>query len=173
MLMRAGIQHSPWLNMEMKGHFSDRCPRDFRRSGVTDRMPFVPEGASDMSTLEAKIEANAVAPHRFKALVGKGHSEFSTSNQQDACEFFIHLMQLLERSERVAGDRIKPSEEAPPLSSIFKFKVEQRTQCAVTGAVSYRHEEQNVLHVDIPLEAATNSQVCSVHMFPATIQYIA
>lgn len=128
-------------------------------SGETDRLPYIPKDAIEQSKLEASIEANAVPPRRFKTLVGKGHPEFSTGHQQDACEFFIHLMQLLERAEHKSGDRMRASEAAPPLSSIFKFKLEQRTQCAVTGAVSYKDEEQNVLHLDIPLEAATNSQV--------------
>ena len=128
-------------------------------TGATDRVPYIPHDAPDAVALEAKIEANAIPPRRFKTLVGKGHPEFSTGHQQDACEFYIHLMQLLERAEHKAGDRMRASAEAPPLSSIFKFKLEQRTQCAVTGAVSYKEEEQNVLHVDIPLEAATNNQV--------------
>lgn len=122
-------------------------------------MPYIPKDANDQVTLEANIEANSIPPRRFKSLVGKGHPEFSTGHQQDACEFFIHLMQLLERTEHKSGDRMRASEEAPPLSSIFKFKLEQRTQCAATGAVSYKDDEQNVLHLDIPLEAATNCQV--------------
>jgi ubiquitin carboxyl-terminal hydrolase 5/13 len=128
-------------------------------SGETDKVPYIPKAATEQVQLEANIEANSIPPRRFKTLVGKGHPEFSTSHQQDACEFFIHLMQLLERAEHKCGDRMRASAESPPLSSIFKFKLEQRTQCAATGAVSYKHEEQNVLHVDIPLEAATNSQV--------------
>ena len=132
-------------------------------SGETDRLPYIPQDAKESVALEARIEANAIPPRRFKTLVGKGHPEFSTGHQQDACEFFIHLMQLMERAERQAGDRMRANAEAPPLSSIFKFKQEQRIQCAVTGAVSYKEEEQNVLHVDVPLEAATNSQV--LHFF--------
>lgn len=122
-------------------------------------MPYIPEDAPEQVKLESNMQANSVPPRRFKALVGKGHPEFSTGHQQDACEFYIHLMQLLERAERKSGDRMRASEDSPPLSSIFKFKLEQRTQCAATGAVSYKDEEQNVLHLDIPLEAATNSQV--------------
>lgn len=28
----------------------------------------------------------------FKNLIGKGHPDFSTKNQQDAHEFFLHLL---------------------------------------------------------------------------------
>lgn len=129
-------------------------------AGQTDKVPFTPPGAPEQVAVEAKVEANSVSPHRFKALIGRGHSEFGTPYQQDACEFFIYLMQLLERSERGAQGRLPAAASgAAPLSALFKFNVEQRTQCATTGAVSYKHLEQNVLHVDIPLEAASNSQV--------------
>lgn len=132
------------------------------RAGQTDKVPFTPPGATEQAALEARVEANSVSPHRFKALIGRGHSEFGSPHQQDACEFFIYLMQLLERSERVAGARLPAAGGgAAPLSSLFKFSMEQRTQCATTGAVSYKHLEQNVLHVDIPLEAASNGQARS------------
>jgi ubiquitin carboxyl-terminal hydrolase 5/13 len=32
----------------------------------------------------------------FKSLIGKGHPEFSTKRQQDAQEYFLHLLSLLE-----------------------------------------------------------------------------
>ena len=34
----------------------------------------------------------SVEPRAFKYLVGKGHSEFSTNRQQDACEYLQHLL---------------------------------------------------------------------------------
>lgn len=36
-------------------------------------------------------------PAGFKALVGKGHAEFATMRQQDAEEFFVHLLTVLRR----------------------------------------------------------------------------
>lgn len=142
------------------------------RAGQTDKVPFTPPGATEQAALEACVEANSVSPHRFKALIGRGHSEFGSPHQQDACEFFIYLMQLLERSERVAGARLPAADGgAVPLSSLFKFSMEQRTQCATTGAVSYKHLEQNVLHVDIPLEAASNGQARSARSLPKQCPY--
>lgn len=32
----------------------------------------------------------------FKALISKGHPEFSSNRQQDAQEFFLHLINLVE-----------------------------------------------------------------------------
>ena len=39
-------------------------------------------------------------PSMFKALVGKGHAEFATMKQQDAEEFFVHLIDVLRRESR-------------------------------------------------------------------------
>jgi uncharacterized UBP type Zn finger protein len=37
-----------------------------------------------------------ISPHMFKSLIGKGHALFSTKRQQDAQEFFLHLINTLE-----------------------------------------------------------------------------
>ena len=39
---------------------------------------------------------NGIRPQMFKSLVGKGHPEFSTKRQQDAQEFLLHLINLIE-----------------------------------------------------------------------------
>lgn len=49
----------------------------------------------------------------FKALVGKGHPEFSTNRQQDAQEFFLHLINMVEvRAEKMTREGTLPS---PPI----------------------------------------------------------
>ena len=37
-----------------------------------------------------------IRPQMFKTLIGKGHPEFSTKRQQDAQEFFLHIINILE-----------------------------------------------------------------------------
>lgn len=37
-----------------------------------------------------------ISPRMFKALVGRGHPEFSTNRQQDAQEFFLHFINIVE-----------------------------------------------------------------------------
>jgi ubiquitin carboxyl-terminal hydrolase 5/13 len=41
----------------------------------------------------------------FKALIGKGHEEFSTMKQQDSEEFFTHLITVLRRDMQKYKDR--------------------------------------------------------------------
>jgi len=42
-----------------------------------------------------------IRPEMFKTLVGSGHREFSTRQQQDAHEFLLHLLTLIDVSNAV------------------------------------------------------------------------
>ena len=44
-------------------------------------------------------EQNGIAPQMFKTVIGRGHAEFSTNRQQDAQEFFMHLLATVDRAE--------------------------------------------------------------------------
>jgi len=46
-----------------------------------------------------------VKPTSFKALIGKGHEEFATMKQQDAEEFFTHLITVLRRDGQKYKER--------------------------------------------------------------------
>lgn len=41
----------------------------------------------------------SVRPQFFKSLVGRNHEEFSSMRQQDASEFFLHLLTLMDKAE--------------------------------------------------------------------------
>ena len=74
-------------------------------------------------------EGAFVNPQMFKFLVGKGHPEFSTGNQQDAFEYYQHLLEKLE-----LGERAKKGSE-PLISKFFEFEIEERLQCKQSGKV--------------------------------------
>lgn len=77
---------------------------------------------------EAPAEPNLkAAPSRLKALVGRGHPEFSSGRQQDACEYFQHLLSLLERAEHAGSQRLPPASQATPLC--YQFAIEDRIKC--------------------------------------------
>jgi ubiquitin carboxyl-terminal hydrolase 5/13 len=80
-----------------------------------------------------------LAPSMFKALVGRGHAEFSTMRQQDSSEFLLHLFQLIERST--------PTQN--PVES-FKSVLETRLQCNNCHKVRYRTDEQENITVTVP-----------------------
>ena len=125
-------------------------------AGTTDR-PLREEDKRDApETLAARIEANAVAPHRFKAVMGRHFADYGTSDQQDASYFFMHFLSLLENQERAQNARLQSPHGRLPCSRLFVFSQEQRIQCSESGAVSYTYTEPTQLSLHIPLDAASN-----------------
>ncbi|KAK3270733.1 ubiquitin-specific protease ubp14 [Cymbomonas tetramitiformis] len=100
-------------------------------------------------------EGVCVEPASIKSLVGRGHPEFSSNRQQDASEYFQHVLELVARSERAATGPAALS-ELPSTSSFFTFELEDRIQCVESGMVSYKTRTENTLGLEIPVEAATN-----------------
>ncbi|XP_047138707.1 ubiquitin carboxyl-terminal hydrolase 5 isoform X1 [Hydra vulgaris] len=85
-----------------------------------------------------------VRPQMLKSLIGQGHAEFSTNHQQDAHEFFLHLLNKVE-------DNL-----STPLHKLFSFQFEERLQCMQSNKVSYSRRTDMVLSLPVPLHAATN-----------------
>eukprot|EP00879_Flechtneria_rotunda_P013944 GHRR01014563.1.p1 GENE.GHRR01014563.1~~GHRR01014563.1.p1 ORF type:complete len:792 (+),score=390.35 GHRR01014563.1:178-2553(+) len=103
-------------------------------------------------------EANSVKPAAFKALVGRGHPEFSSGRQQDAAEYLLHLLQLISRAEHAAASRLNIPDGQGLTPSIFNITLEDRTQCLTTSRVSYRRSVTSSLALHIPVEAAINQE---------------
>jgi len=91
-------------------------------------------------------EQSGINPQMFRNLIGKGHVEFSTKKQQDAQEFYLHLINAIERQ----------SLQEPSPADCFKFEVEDKLICDVTGMVQYSHRAEYCVPLPIPLEAALN-----------------
>lgn len=104
-----------------------------------------------------------IKPTTFKALIGKGHEEFATMRQQDAEEFFTHLLTVLRRDgqkyqERAEQGRFGRSLDAYLIISalhldptkIFSYAMEQRLQCTSCNKVRYRTDTAEVLSVGVP-----------------------
>lgn len=91
--------------------------------------------------------ANGVAPIMFKQVIGKGHADFAGKQQQDAQEFFLHLISVLERNSR--------HQDSNP-SDALKFSVEDRVECMSSGKVKYTRRDDFCLPLQIPLHLAKN-----------------
>ncbi|XP_075977688.1 ubiquitin specific protease 5 [Anticarsia gemmatalis] len=87
-----------------------------------------------------------VSPHMYRNLVGKDHPEFMSKRQQDAHEFYLHLLTLLQRHSRTSWN---PSE-------CLRFSVEERLQCGASGAVRYGTRAEHHLPLPVPVSAAVN-----------------
>ncbi|KAG2595322.1 ubiquitin carboxyl-terminal hydrolase 14-like [Panicum virgatum] len=90
-----------------------------------------------------------IRPRMFKSVIAANHSEFSSMRQQDALEFFLHLIDRVEQAN-------PGNHELNPCSG-FKFIIEERVQCP-SGKVSYNKRSDNMLSLSIPLHAATNKE---------------
>ncbi|KAK8843356.1 hypothetical protein IAR55_007013 [Kwoniella newhampshirensis] len=90
---------------------------------------------------------DGIRPSQFKALIGKGHEEFSTMRQQDSEEFLQHLLTCL----RGEAKRQRRDETSEP-TSITKFGMEQRLQCGGCKRVGIQVEEVDL--ASLPVQAA-------------------
>ena len=93
----------------------------------------------------------SVAPRMFKTVIGRGHPEFSTGRQQDAVEFFQHLLEQLQRRERADAGRLGGARST---AAAFAFDFEDRIQCAQSEGVAYSSRQDNVLALRLPFEEA-------------------
>uniref|UniRef100_A0A182QI34 Ubiquitin carboxyl-terminal hydrolase n=1 Tax=Anopheles farauti TaxID=69004 RepID=A0A182QI34_9DIPT len=94
----------------------------------------------------ADSASGGIAPNMFKALIGRGHPDFSTKQQQDAQEFFLHLISTLEKHSR----------HQPNPAEALRFCIEDRVECCSSGKVMYNRRDEWCLPLQIPLQKATN-----------------
>ncbi|XP_054160673.1 ubiquitin carboxyl-terminal hydrolase 5-like [Oppia nitens] len=86
-------------------------------------------------------EQSGIKPTMFKNFIGKGHQEFSTKRQQDVQEFFLHLINVIERNNR--------SNASPPPTDCFKFQVEERIECSMSKKVKYTTRTEYLLSLPV------------------------
>ncbi|RWS15264.1 ubiquitin carboxyl-terminal hydrolase 5-like protein [Dinothrombium tinctorium] len=94
------------------------------------------------------VDQKGIKLNMFKTLVGKGHPEFSSKRQQDAQEFFLHLINLIERNKHLTNGT-NPA-------NCLKFQFEERVECMQSHKVSYMTRTEYLIPLPIPLEKATN-----------------
>ncbi|XP_048460258.1 ubiquitin carboxyl-terminal hydrolase 13 [Rhincodon typus] len=117
-------------------------------SGQYSKPPMKSEVIEQVMKEEYKPHPQGMVPRMFKALIGKGHPEFSSNRQQDALEFFLHLINLINRNNNGSDD---PSE-------VFRFMVEDRVQCCQSRKVKYKQRVDYIMQLPIVLEAASNKE---------------
>ncbi|TSR75256.1 Ubiquitin carboxyl-terminal hydrolase 5 [Bagarius yarrelli] len=107
-----------------------------------------PDPGDDLSTSsEPRGDQVGIAPRMFKALVGRGHHEFSTNRQQDAQEFFLHFINMVERNCR----------SGPNPSEAFRFLVEERIVCQQSHKAKYTQRVDYLVQLPVPMDQATNT----------------
>nr|CAB3267567.1 ubiquitin carboxyl-terminal hydrolase 5 [Phallusia mammillata] len=107
------------------------------------------ETDSDQSKDTEILLSTAPMPRTLKRIIGKGHSEFCTNKQQDAHEFLLHILSIMERSEHKNGATLPPGDA-------FKFMVEERLECQQSKQVRYSKHPDYIFSLPILCDMATN-----------------
>ncbi|XP_053288737.1 ubiquitin carboxyl-terminal hydrolase 5 [Pleuronectes platessa] len=97
---------------------------------------------------EPRGDQVGIAPRMFKALIGRGHPEFSTNRQQDAHEFLLHYINMVERNCR----------SGPNPSEAFRFLVEERIVCEQSQKAKYTQRVDYIVQLPVPMDQATNTE---------------
>lgn len=95
-------------------------------------------------------EQLGIKPSSFKNLIGRNHPEFNTKRQQDAQEFLLHVIDVIERLHTGPG-------QEPP-TNCFKFEVEERMQCETSRMVKYKRRSDFLLSLPIQEVPIQNQQ---------------
>ncbi|KAF7338024.1 Ubiquitin carboxyl-terminal hydrolase [Mycena venus] len=138
-----------------------QCPESLPADCVECQMRKVADGLlsgryshpahGSTSSVNDPVFQEGLRPTGFKALIGKGHEEFSTMKQQDSEEFLGHLITVLRRDAHKYKDR-----SADDTTAVFTYGMEQRLQCGICSKVSYRTDAMDVLSV--PVAAVENGK---------------
>ncbi|KAM9798431.1 ubiquitin carboxyl-terminal hydrolase 5 isoform 1-T1 [Neosynchiropus ocellatus] len=107
-----------------------------------------PDPGDENSAPEPRGDQVGIAPRMFKALVGRGHPEFSTNRQQDAQEFLLHFINMVERNCRTGSN---PSEA-------FRFLVEEKIVCQQSQKAKYTQRVDYIVQLPVPMDQATNPE---------------
>ncbi|PNI43059.1 USP13 isoform 3 [Pan troglodytes] len=125
-------------------------------SGQYSKPPVKSELIEQVMKEEHKPQQNGISPRMFKAFVSKSHPEFSSNRQQDAQEFFLHLVNLVETLvDLCASFNLNRIGSENP-SDVFRFLVEERIQCCQTRKVRYTERVDYLMQLPVAMEAATN-----------------
>lgn len=89
---------------------------------------------------------DGIRPAIFKHLVGKGHPEFQTGQQQDAREYFQYFLDKVMKAEKQA--------KAGDPGLIFDFEMEKRLQCTSCNRVKYDSYRDNTLALIAPVASS-------------------
>mgnify|MGYP000971680036 CR=1 FL=1 len=91
------------------------------------------KAASDSQ--EEEYYQDGIRPAIFKTLMGKGHQEFSTGQQQDAAQYFSHLLEKFMLNEKQMKSGQDPTDA-------FSFEMETRLQCLQCQCVKYNKNKE-------------------------------
>lgn len=149
------------------------------RYAIPNNDPITPPLVDVKSEIEPTTTPAAfqkgISPMMLKALVGRGHHEFSTMKQQDAEEFLGHLFETIQRHLRAVETNRNPDLVTDEFNSMdptrpFRFQLEQKLQCENCKGVKYRLEEHSTLSVPVAAIPIRNDEKGKTEYQPVTLE---
>lgn len=137
-IIQACLSLSDFKHRYTTEHFK-HCPRDAPLCVDCQMAKVVEEYEHPVST------HLPIAPWMLKVVLAAGNTQFSSSQQQDATEFFEHLVNVLERNSTGAE-----------LSPLFNLQTRQLLECTKCSIQKYGQYE-NTLTTCVNLVAAMNA----------------
>ncbi|GMK55843.1 hypothetical protein CspeluHIS016_0208990 [Cutaneotrichosporon spelunceum] len=133
------------------------------RYSVPARAP--PIAHSEFEVAEAPKFQEGIRPAQFKALIGKGHEEFSTMRQQDSEEFLQHLLDRLRTEAKRQGRN-----EELEATNIFRFGMEQRLMCDECRRVGYKVDGVDLASLPVEAVELGTGEDGKKHFQPVTLE---
>jgi len=90
---------------------------------------------------EPEFYQDGIRPFMFKMIVGKGHQEFSSDRQQDASEYWRHVLSFIQRSEKKS--------KLDDITKLFEF--EKYTKLSCTECASYKLNDAKHSEIELPV----------------------
>ena len=84
----------------------------------------------------------------LKSLLGRNHPEFKTSHQQDAVEYFQHVLDFIDTFENENEERFSSQMRT---HGLFSFEFEDRIECVESKKVKYVKRADVMVQLQIPL----------------------
>jgi len=115
---------------------------------------------------EGKIPVGAgsrcgfITPRMWKLIIGRGHPEFCTNEQQDAAQFIAWMWDQLDKAHngRPAQERVVPLADGSHSPSCFTgLQMQHRLLDMQSGGVRYTTTREWGMRIPIPTAAATNT----------------
>lgn len=108
-------------------------------------------------------EQKGIEPKSFKHYACRHDKNFSTKRQQDAHEFFLFLMDLIERNDkdgRFVEHSTQSEEHSPPgdPTKCLEFVIEDRIMCLTSKKVKYTYRVETCLPLHIDISEAVNKE---------------
>lgn len=116
----------------------------------------VTETEVDDSSAPSKDPQYRIPPRMFKHLIGKGHVDFCTGQQQDAAQFLQYFLEKIDEAEVKYNSRLQKDDtnsEVPRTATLFAHKTTSRLVCSKDGKVKYKDSQpESVLSLRVPME---------------------